>query len=426
MRDLNTALIQTGLAKGTGAVLELGLPIILVGLTSSYEFGQGILIVTWVSALGLGACLGFEVSLIRLTAKYTARSIASRAVACLAHARLRALSVAAFLGIALAAAPHLLDSNIVDTWPLWSLGGLSVPVVTNLTITCSSIRGTGRVSYAETLLMVARPLIWIVLAGALVLSPIDVSGSTSVVGAFLLSCLVCTVFARPRHEQAAQSASRIGPRLQRSWNHISLPMMGASLAVLVMRQGDILIVGAFEDPEAVASYIILVRLASAVSFGLMVATPVLAPRISLLFSKGKLKQLQRDLRQAALPTSAIAITIAFVFIIFPDAVMRGAGVHHERGVMVLRILCIGQLANAMAGPVLFMLNMTGHQRRAVGILGQGSGIALLSYFTLVPGFGILGAAIGSSLSMAYWNIRMMQTGSVELKLHTGIRSILVR
>ncbi len=68
------------------------------------------------------------------------------------------------------------------------------------------------------------------------------------------------------------------------------------------------------------------------------------------------------------------------------------------------ILVVGYFTNAISGPVGTILNMTGHQMVFQKIVLSAAVVNIILNIILIPGFGINGSAIASSVSMCLWNI----------------------
>ena len=87
------------------------------------------------------------------------------------------------------------------------------------------------------------------------------------------------------------------------------------------------------------------------------------------------------------------IRVTFVF----GAAYGGSGA-------ALGILAIGQLCDAAFGSVVFLLNMTGHERDTVRGLSIGVVVNALLNLALIPLFGINGAAAATALTLLIWNV----------------------
>jgi O-antigen/teichoic acid export membrane protein len=71
------------------------------------------------------------------------------------------------------------------------------------------------------------------------------------------------------------------------------------------------------------------------------------------------------------------------------------------------ILVAAQLVNAMSGPVALLLAQCGHEKLVAKVMLIAVAIAALLDFGLIPTWGNLGAAIATSVSIAFWNVSML-------------------
>jgi len=67
---------------------------------------------------------------------------------------------------------------------------------------------------------------------------------------------------------------------------------------------------------------------------------------------------------------------------------------------------VGQLINSFVGSVAFLLNMTGHERDVMLIVGISTALNVLLTFLITPRYGILGGAIANSATLILAQIAM--------------------
>ena len=191
----------------------------------------------------------------------------------------------------------------------------------------------------------------------------------------------------------------------RLWFKSALPFMFLGAMQLVNQRTDIVMLGFFRPMEEVGIYRAVVQGATLVSFVLISANMVLAPIISGLYTRGKLNQLQRLVTISARGILYLTLPVVLFLLIGGHWVLSFLfGAEFGAGANALRILCAGQLVNAVTGSVSIILNMTGHEKYALrGVaLAAGSNIAL--NLLLIPQFGIEGAAAATAASMAILNV----------------------
>ena len=79
------------------------------------------------------------------------------------------------------------------------------------------------------------------------------------------------------------------------------------------------------------------------------------------------------------------------------------GAEFEAGAASLVILAVGRLVSSMTGPVGSVLSVTGHQRINLAVYGAAAGLQLMLDLILIPQYGIVGAAVASTVAMVAWN-----------------------
>ena len=94
------------------------------------------------------------------------------------------------------------------------------------------------------------------------------------------------------------------------------------------------------------------------------------------------------------------------------------GAEFSTGQWALIVLVIGQVVNAMTGSVTLLLNMSGKQAALRNVALVALMIQVLLSFILIPPFGILGAAISSTISLSFWNIICTLIVQKQLQLRT--------
>ena len=121
-------------------------------------------------------------------------------------------------------------------------------------------------------------------------------------------------------------------------------------------------------------------------------------------AKNDLAGLRKMTRNIGYMNLIISTPIFIAILIFPSFVLDFFGEEFTAGVIPLIILAIGQIINALCGPVMYLLNMTGKEKQARNIIIIASiiNVALNLYF--IPFYGLIGAAIATVVSTVVWNI----------------------
>jgi O-antigen/teichoic acid export membrane protein len=112
----------------------------------------------------------------------------------------------------------------------------------------------------------------------------------------------------------------------------------------------------------------------------------------------------------------ISVAIAAVLLAFAPQILRVFGADFAQGDSALRILCVGQLFNTGTGVVGLVLMMTGHERDTTRSVGIGALIGALLNVVLIGPFGLVGAALATSIGVATTNVLLLR----RLWARTGV------
>lgn len=200
---------------------------------------------------------------------------------------------------------------------------------------------------------------------------------------------------------------------------VALPMLLSTSMFMVMNWTDTLMIGYYLDSREVGIYRIAFKIAALITFAQFAINSIAAPMFSSFKAKNDLKGLRRMVRNIGYLNLLISGP-AFLFImIFPEFLLELFGTEFSEGVLPLVILAIGTVINALCGPVMYLLNMTGKERSARNIIIIASVINIALNYYLIPQYGLLGAAYATSISTVIWNALAV----IKIKREYGFISI---
>ena len=131
---------------------------------------------------------------------------------------------------------------------------------------------------------------------------------------------------------------------------------------------------------------------------------IFAPIISEIFSNGELKKLD-ELYQFFTKWTLLLTTPLFIFLMsFRNEVLLFFGKDFVVGSSALAVLIIGQMISVGFGSIGIILQMTGKHVKVLKIYFLQTLIVLVLMFVLIPKYGIIGAAISSSVGVLLSNL----------------------
>lgn len=411
---LRTQLLRGGIGSITVHISAILLSLLLTILLARALEPEGYGIYAWVLALislmAIPAQFGLPNLVVRETAKaeVNERWGLMRGLWLWANAIVlgSSLALAIVAGVGVWFMTDRLSSIHVATF---LLGLLLVPFIALGNIRGAALRGLRRVVLGQLPEYVLRPGLFILLifALALILPPGEFSApyamglhTVSAATAFGLGAwILWRVRPEPlRHQPQPHYQSR-------AWLTATLPLALVANMQFINKNTDILMLGLFTTAEDVGVYRVVVQVATAIAFGLGVVNLVVAPYFARLHEQQDFVRLQKLVTISARATLMLALPVVLAFVLLGEHILRIVfGVEFARGHVALAILTGGQLVNAAAGSVGFLLNMTGHERdTAVGLtVAALSNIAL--NLVLIPLFGMIGAALATATTLVIWNL----------------------
>ena len=178
----------------------------------------------------------------------------------------------------------------------------------------------------------------------------------------------------------------------------------SSIIGYFLRFSPVLILGYFYSSNEVGLFSIANRISFVISFVLWIFHSVYAPVFANLFNNKKIEELQALVKRSVLYMLLVSFPLLLIIITFPNQILGVFGSEFKQAKAALIILSISQLVNVMTGPVYFLLNMTGYQKKMRNVMIITMAINLALSISLIPQFGFVGAAISSGFGLVLQNL----------------------
>jgi len=234
-----------------------------------------------------------------------------------------------------------------------------------------------------------------------------------IVAAIVGNVLLSTIFLYQRLPKNIQSKQLHA----RGVFHISLPLWGSGLLLMLMAQLDIWVLGIVSNETDVALYGAAVKLVMLVSMPLMIINAVVPPLIAELHAKGELTTLEKTLRMVATVAGIPAFGVLLIFMLWGDVFLGLVyGDYYKDAALLLAILCVGQFVAVFGGACGYTLSMTGHQKSLLIIMSVTTLITLVSIVPMANYFGVIGVAIMTSS----WQVLLHMTALFITRKKVGV------
>ena len=142
--------------------------------------------------------------------------------------------------------------------------------------------------------------------------------------------------------------------------------------------------------------------------------------LSALFARDR----HQDLQQLASAIAAWAFwpscVLSIILATFAPLVLATFGPAFASAAWQLRVLLVGQIVNAAAGSVAWLLVLSGRQNVAAWVYGWVALIHVVLLAVVIPVFGTVGAAAATTLTMSLWNVWLHAVVVRDLNIHPSI------
>jgi O-antigen/teichoic acid export membrane protein len=427
--DRNCAVLARGaigsfVVKILGAGIAFGLHILLARLLGVTQYGIYIYALTWVNILVIASLLGLNTSLLRFIAAYKAqerwgllKGVVHRSTQFVV---IFSLLISGIGGIVVWSLRNRIGQDQAVTF---GVALILLPVLVLVRLREASLRALKRVVQSELPIRIIRPLLLAAVLSGLYFylrQPLQATQAMAINLIAVFAALVMgTVWLVKQLPEQVRDAQPI--YAHREWLKVSLPLLLIAGMHLILKQTDIIMLGAIRGSGEAGIYSVASRISDLVVFGLMAINTILAPMISELYSTGKNKELQRIVTLAARAIFVFTLMFSIILAVFGKFALSLFGAEFAVTYVPLLILLCGQIVNALAGSVGFVMTMTGHQNQAGAIVAVSAAVNTILNALLIPLMGLVGAAISTAFTMALWNITML----VYVQRRLGINSTVI-
>jgi O-antigen/teichoic acid export membrane protein len=392
---------------GVGFALTYCSQLIIARVVGVDTYGVYAYVFAWMVVLAYFSALGFDVGLLRFVPAYQAKRAWPLLQGVIQYAQRRAMLV----GLCVI----LVGIWVVKTWvsspelrSTFFAGFALVPILALVRIRCSAVRAFGGVVSALVPDRVVRDGTLIALLAVAGLGLGWTLNAPFVMFATLISSalgLVCAgVAMRNRRPRAVDN---ILPAYDAAvWRRAAIPLVILGATEALLNRTGVILLGWIADTKNAGIYSLAFNIALVVTLPRIAVNTLFAPMISDLHTRRDKETMQLLITRTSSWTFCAGICIAAALFVLADPLLAWFGAGYDAGVPALRILLVSQVLAASAGSQLYVMTMTGHERGAAVLLACCAMANAGASAVLVGMFGLIGAAIGTAVSLVVWNVAM--------------------
>ena len=413
---------STFLLKIVGLLVGYGLAIFITNKFGAFVFGQYVTALLIVEILSIISRLGIDTALVRFISRYVHKGASSlinqlffKSIA------LVTLSAVVFTLLLLFFSDYIANFMNLDEEYLLIVSFSFIPLVL-FHMNTQAIRGLKQMMSFSFLNNVAITLFTFILMVVLVAFS---SSEKLPIYAYVMSVFVMTIssyflwfFHRAKIVDSKQNNSE-SELSTKALFKVSIPLLLGQSMMLIMGKVDLFMLANMTSSDKVGIYNIVLKLSMLAYMGLMAVNSIAAPKFSEIHSSGDIDALKKIVQQSTKTIFWVTFPVILLFLIFPDTILGVFGDEFKLAVMALIILSISKMFSAISGSVGTFLQMVGKQNVFQNILIFTAIINIVLNYTLIPKYGIDGAAFASAISGVIWNVLMI----IYIKKNFGFYSI---
>ncbi|MDX8440218.1 lipopolysaccharide biosynthesis protein [Mesorhizobium australafricanum] len=368
----------------------------------SFEYGISVLV--WVTMVIVGnlACLGFHTSVIRFIPEYRERGMLAELRGIVLASRLFVL-VASTLIAGLGALGVWLASDWIENYYVipFILGVICLPMIALGDLLQGLARANSWALLALSPTYLVRPVL-ILAFMALMLGLHYVPDAKTAIFASIAATYVTTLGQLMAVTSRMEKKIPTGPMAVHfgPWILVSLPIFLVESFFFLLTNADVLMVGAYLEPNDVAVYFATVKTLALVHFVYFAVKAGVAQRYAQ-FTHGEPHRLATFARETVSWTFWPSLLMALLVLALGEPMLVLFGPEFTAGYPLLFLLVLGVVARAAVGPCESLLTMSGNQNICAAVYAMTLCLNIGLNVLLIPLFGLWGAAIATSLAMVF-------------------------
>jgi O-antigen/teichoic acid export membrane protein len=284
---------------------------------------------------------------------------------------------------------------------------LTLPFFTYMMMVLWATQGFQTVTYASYVQQMIRPALFLLLVPLFYLLGAGIIGTVAAYGASMaLGSLVAVYYLRKLFPPLFDR--KVPARFEtKELFAVSVPMSVTTGAQYLNTWSAVWVMGAFAAAGPVGIFTAAARTATLSTIVRFAFSGIFSPIISSFYARGELEDLGRLYKDVSRWIFTGAFAIFLPILLLSREILAIFGEAFTAGWTALIIVAAAQLYSSSVGPTPRMLAMTGNQNLAMVATAAAALVGVAVSFALVPGLGMLGAALGMAAAITTENTGTM-------------------
>ncbi|MBX3436600.1 MAG: oligosaccharide flippase family protein [Planctomycetaceae bacterium] len=362
-------------------------------------YGEFAIAVSWMNILVVVGKLGFDTAALRYVAQYRSQGEMGLLAGFVRTSRRLVVAASLLIASGWIGLTILLADNLTPGLSrCLLLAALMLPLIAAIQLREATLLASGRIM-AGQLGGVMLPLVLMLLMGAAgIFSEEKLTSAGVLVLNIASAVLTLAVLASRSNEVNGDPVAMEQPRVRvQEWLVVAWPLLFVQLLNLLQNQSGTIMCGFLLNKEAAGLFAAVSRIASVLFLGLQAIGTIAAPTIAAMHHSGRRDEMERYVRRCAVASFGFAAAFALLMLVAGRSVLGLFGEEFLAGYVPMTAMLVGLALGAAAGPVNYVMMMTGHQWDCIKVYGVVTVLGLALGWFVIPAYGVLGAALIAAL-----------------------------
>lgn len=412
----------TFIIRVASAFIALVSQILLARWLGTFEYG--IYVAVWVAVVILSTitCIGFPSAVVRFIGEYRERGQPE-----LIHGVIRASMYISLLFSTFVAGvgcyilyqfPEIVTDYYVI--PIF-LAAICLPMLAVEGVMDCIARAFNwpKVAFLPTYIL--RPIAIIVFAGGALLAGFPANAETTLWAAIIASFISLLLQFIVLFKKLQKTIPYQKPAYKvKTWVLVALPIFLVEGFYVLMTSVDVLFVSVLMSPKDTAIYFATTKILALVHFVYFAVRASVSHRYSAFHTNGNQEAFQEFVQKTVSWTFWPSLLMAAFMAIFGKFFLMLFGSEFTSGSFILIVLLCGIVIRSSIGPAEALLVMAARQKMCAGIYAITLSVNVALNIALIPVFGILGAAIATSIALVFESAALHSAAKRALGIHAFI------
>lgn len=404
--------------KVLAAISLLAMNVVITRTVGASEAGLFFLAFTLVTMLATVGRAGLDQAVVRFVAENDGKTSPSVLRSLYRKAVTIAFAISSGLAISLFNSAGWISENLFTLSgfePVFKTMLLGCPLVALFMVHAQALQGLKKISKSMLVSSVCLPVF---VLGFMLVSP--ARGGEELSRYFVMSAILTVILGRLFWRQSLPDIKHNAEFPLSTLQRTCMPLWIVAVMHQVIQWSSQLMLGAWENAEAVAYFATAQRTAMLTSFILFAVNAIAAPKFAAMYASGNVEGVKRVALMSVKLMLLVSLPVSSVIFLFPEWLMSFFGEEFRKAAPVLVILAVGQLINIATGSVGYLLSMTGNEKKVRDNVLISGVVSVLLGLLLIPVIGVIGAAIAYSCGVASQNL----LGVYQVKKRLGFNTLL--